>query len=377
MPARGVAEPPAAPAPAVPAQPPTPASAPASAKPLSPIARKRIAQALINEAARTKFRGALLVSVAGEPVLAQGFGKRIPGSPAGSPGDRTIDADSNFEIASIAKPFTAITILRLVEQKKLALDDLIAPLLGGAALDAPGLKEVTIRHLLSHTSGLDNDSGISRYDEASREAAIAKFAASKVLSKPGEKFAYNNAGYCMLAAIIEKVTGKDFEVFVRDEIFKPAGMSDTGFVDDPALNQDQQVQRKPGVTMFVHPWGWGYRGCGGILTTLNDLAKFDAALREGKLLSAESMELMTRPVAKADPRMGEASIGLGWFVNQATDKRARHFHTGGSYGVRATLTRIPEPGVLIVALCDDTASPQALSTLAERLVLKELPAPKR
>jgi CubicO group peptidase (beta-lactamase class C family) len=323
-----------------------------------------------------KFRGAILVSIAGEPVFKRGFGPRIPDSPPGSAGAKPIDADSIYEIASIAKPFTAIAILRLVEQKKLSLDDEATRWLSPAANPADTaspLRGITIRHLLSHSSGLDNDTGISPYAEPSRDAAVAKFLASKVQTKPGEKFAYNNAGYIMLAVILEKVSGKSFEQCMRDEVFTPAGMTSSGFPPGDTLDATQSVQRKPGITMLTHPWGWGYRGCGGILTTLNDLTKFDRALRDGKLLSPESIEVMSRPVVKAEGPTPRGSYALGWFVDQTPDGRARLWHSGGSFGVRANLVRIPESEVLIVALCDDTAEPFAMTTLAERLVLKELP----
>lgn len=344
--------------------------------PLDTAARQRIIKAVTDAAKQTRFRGAVLVAHRGEAVVMSGFGVRIPSAPSGSPGNRPIDGSSIFEIASISKPFTAMAIVQLADAGRITLDDPVAKWLKDDLPEKHNLGGITLRHLLSHTTGLDNDTGISPYPEPSRSAAVKKFAASKGLAKPGTTFNYNNAAYCMLAVVIEKASGTSFEQHMQDKVFAPAGMKSTGFPPGTTLDIKQVVRRKDRFTMNEHPWGWGYRGCGGILTSLADLLAWEKAIAEERLLPAASRELMYTPVIMADSRAGEAHYALGWFVGTCADGRRRVFHSGGSFGVRASLVRHPDESVLIVALTDDTADPNAMVKAAERAVLADVPRAK-
>lgn len=345
-------------------------------KALGVEARKRVVDAVEEAVKSSGYRGAALVGVDGEAVVMKGWGRRLPPPARGPGGDQIIDKDSIFEIASISKVITAQAILKLVEQKKLSLDDEIAtwlePELKPDTVPA-GWKGVTIRHLLSHSSGLDNDTGISPYAEQSRSAAVKKFARSAVLTKPGEAFAYNNAAYCMLAVIIERASGQEFERFIKSEIFDPAGMTSSAFPPGTGLDVKQRVRRKGTFAMNEHPWGWGYKGCGGVLTTMSDLLAWDKATRENRLISKASDTLMRTGVVKNDSEENEedAAIGLAWFIS-ASDGREKLTHTGGSFGVRCVLFRYPNEGIIIAAMTDDSAEPFAIAKAAEGALLSEL-----
>ena len=327
---------------------------------------------------RTNFRGGYALIIDGSPILFGGVGTRIPGSLPNSDGSKTIDQASVFELASISKPFTVIAILQLVEKGKLSLDSTIETFFADELATYAGPKDapafgITVRQLLSHQTGLDNDTGISKYDETSRTAMVHKFFASTKIAEPGTRFDYNNAAYCLLAAIIEVSGGQPFEAYMREHVFTPAGMARTGFPPGKDLDQSQRVRRKGNFAFHDHPWGWGYRGCGGILTTPGDLVAFDSALNANVLISADSAALTYAPGKPIGSRQPNATYSLGWFV-EIKQGMLRASHSGGSFGCKANMVRYPNQHVTIVALSDETADPFAITDAAERALLNELRA---
>ena len=368
---------------------PTPASPPASAPSakateplmatkLSDEAKQRIASAVQTAAGRAQYRGCFVVAIADDAVLCSGRGVRIPEAPRDRDGGKPIDDQSIFEIASISKPFTAIAIMQLVEQGKIELDAPITRYLEDDLVDLPLADEsaaakVTIRQMLSHQTGLDNDGGIARYDEPSRQAAVITFFNSKKLAEPGTRFDYNNAAYCILAAIIENVSGQRFEDYMREQVFAPAKMTSTGFPPGDTLDQSQRVRRKARYAFHDHPWGWGYRGCGGILTTPRDVVAFAKALDAGDLVTLESLALMYQPGKHARGQLPDTTYGLGWFIN-TRDGMLRASHSGGSFGCKAMMVRYPNQRVTLAAFTDDTADPFAIVNAAETALLEELKA---
>lgn len=339
-------------------------------------AKARIADAVRTAAGQTRFRGCYVVVIGDSVVLCSGRGVRIPEAPADADGAKPINDQSIFEIASISKPFTAIAILQLVEQGKIDLDTPITTYLKEDLADLPKANEaaaakVTVRQMLSHQTGLDNDGGIASYDEPSREAAVLKFFRSKKLAEPGTQFDYNNAAYCMLAAIIEHVSGETFEAYMQTHVFAPAKMTSTGFPPGDTLDQAQRVRRKPGITFNDHPWGWGYRGCGGILTTPRDVVAFTKALDSGALIKPESLAMMYAPGKPARGQFPNTTYGLGWFVN-TQEGMLRVSHSGGSFGCRANMVRYPNQRITIAAFTDDTAEPFAITGAAEAALLNEI-----
>lgn len=345
---------------------------------LSAVAKESIASAVRMAAGRSQYRGCYVVIIGDDAVLCSGRGVRIPEAEAGSDGAKPIDDRSTFEIASISKPFTAIAILQFVEQGKIELDAPISRYLAEDLKDLPRASEssaakVTVRQMLSHQTGLDNDGGIARYDEPSRQAAVLKFFASKKLAEPGSRFDYNNAAYCVLAAIIEHVSGQTFEAYMQEHVFAPAKMVATGFPPGITLDPAQRVRRKPSITFNDHPWGWGYRGCGGILTTPRDVVAFAKALDAGELITPESLAMMYTPGKSIGARSPNATYGLGWFI-ETRDGMLRVSHSGGSFGCRANMVRYPHQRVTIAAFTDDTADPFGITDAAEAALLMEIKA---
>jgi len=174
-----------------------------------------------------QFNGTVLVAENGKIIFKQGFGMAnmewgIPNTP-----------DTKFRLGSITKQFTSMLTLQLVEQQKIKLDGKISDYLPDYRKDTGD--KVTIHHLLTHTSGIPSYTGQPGFFEnVSRnpykvDEFVKKYASGNLEFEPGTKFSYNNSGYFLLGAIIEKVTGKPYEQVLKENIFDPVGMKDTGY----------------------------------------------------------------------------------------------------------------------------------------------------
>ncbi len=373
-------------APKAPLVPPTPV--PDTAAVLDDEARGRINRVVAKAVVDERFWGAVLIAHRGEAVVAKGYGQRLIDAARGEPGSERISSSTIFELASISKPFTAIAVLQLVNEGKLLLDEPIEKPLSKILATADGeparpASGITIRHLLSHTSGRDNDSKMPPYLAEDRDQVVRDFMDSASIAPPGERFSYNNHAYIVLAAIIEEVSGQPFEQRIKSSIFDPAGMTSTGFLGDDRL-RPRAASRIPGHTQVDHPWAWGYRGCGGIVTCLDDLMAFDKALRNNTLLPAElSAQMLTgvTPVRRrgqvAPGVEGGELMALGWFVSGYSPARGfeicrRAGHTGGSFGTSAALSWFPDQQVMVVALSGGRARASTVFERVEQAVIREL-----
>lgn len=227
------------------------------------------------------FAGSVLVAVKGKVVLAEGFG--LADRAQGVRNQR----DTLFEIASATKPFTAIAILRLEADGKLSRTDPIGKHLPGVPQAARG---ITIDHLLAHTSGMPRMAAGGHGDDLER--AVADYLATPPARAPGERHEYWNGGYALLAGIVERVAGVPYARFVRERVLAPAGMASSGFTGDEfpvgkiAIGYEGE---EPPRRADEHPYGsygWQYRGMGGLVTSVDDLWRFDRALGGDKLLPA-------------------------------------------------------------------------------------------
>ncbi len=314
-----------------------------------------------------QFWGAIIVAKDGEPILAAGWG-------IDNPDDlQPITTRHLFDIGSVSKQFTAAALLRLQEQQKLDLDDRVSKFFGvieGEELDDGG---ITLRQLLTHTSGMSDRASIQRLDFPDRDDAVERAFAPARRAKPGEHFEYCNAGYIVLAAVIEKVSGERFEDFVEREVFAKAGMSDTGFLDAADLNNRPHTARVIGdgtprartAGTFDDGWGWGLRGAGGIITTAEDMVRWDRALASGKVLSEASLAEMFTPA--------QQNYALGWVVGQTASGAAKQSHGGATRGYRAEFARYPEADITIAVLTNERHNPTKLLTALESTLF---PPPK-
>jgi CubicO group peptidase (beta-lactamase class C family) len=268
-----------------------------------------------------QFNGSVLVAQSGETIFSKGYGLAnaehgVPNTP-----------QTKCRIGSITKQFTAMAILILHEQGKLKLDDPV----GKFVAEAPKTWEkVTIHHLLTHTSGVHSYTSDPAYAKSMTHpetvtSMIARFKDRPLDFAPGTKFSYSNSGYFLLGAIIEKASGKSYEAFLKEAIFDPLGLKDTGY-DHP---QTVLPHRASGYTRTEHGLeNAGYLdmaqpyAAGSLYSTVENLARWDQALADGKLIGKDSYAKMFTPVKEhyaygldVETRSGKKEISHGGGIN--------------------------------------------------------------
>lgn len=284
----------------------------------------------------------VLVLRQGKPVIRGAFGM------ADLEQETATTAATNFRLASVTKQFTAAAVLLLVEEGALSLD---APLREWF----PSLPErtagATLRQLLTHTSGIIDYEDLIPPGRTAQlhDADVLRLLESEPRSyfMPGSAYRYSNGGYALLALAVERASGKSFATFLRERIFLPLGMSGT-------------VAHREGVSSIAHRaygYSWidgGWRrtdqnltsavlGDGGVYSSIDDLAKWDAALYDGRLLRPESLRLAFAPAtATEDPA---TRYGFGWRITGDTV-----WHSGESVGFRNVIVRWPTRRLSVVVL---------------------------
>jgi D-alanyl-D-alanine carboxypeptidase len=283
----------------------------------------------------------------GKVVLAKGYGF--------SDVEKSVKATEHtvYQLASVTKPFTVMAVLMLSEDGKLSLDGKITDILPGLpAAWAP----VTVRHLLSHTSGIKSYTDVFGEQKVpdsrvfTNEGILALVKDAPLQFTPGEKYAYCNTGYYLLGMIIEKVSSRKYDAFLAERIFKPLGMTSTA-LDDYA---DARPARAKGysvtdgkVTLAEHTHPSQPFSAGALVSTVVDLAKWDAALTGRKLLKSASYDAMWTPMRLNDGK--STTYGFGWQV-EPFRTRPRHGHGGGISGFSTFLARYPDDKVTVVVL---------------------------
>jgi CubicO group peptidase (beta-lactamase class C family) len=281
----------------------------------------------------------LVVIKDGRTVRAQGYGvadltSKAPATP-----------ETVYRIASVSKPFIASAIMRLAQERRLHIDDPISRYLDGTPVS---WSKITIRHLLSHTSGLIREGPAFDPNKVRSDADVVRSAYSAPLRfSPGERHEYGNLNYFVLAEIIRTVGGAPWTEFITAQIFKPAGMMSTW----PTNTTASIPHRAVGYVDNDHPHPappWiALRPSGAFLSTVLDLAKWDAALDAGQILSGNTSEQMWTPARLNDGTA--APYGLGWFVSVHNGRR-RVQHTGGMPGARAGFVKYRDDRLTIIVL---------------------------
>ena len=299
-----------------------------------------------------QFNGSVLVSENGKVIFKNGFGM------ANMEWDIPNATNTKHRLGSITKQFTAMLILQLVEAEKLNLNAPISTYLPEYPKTTG--EKITIHHLLTHSSGIPNYTSFPKFfEDKSRNPYtpsqfIQEFQDMELEFQPGEKFAYSNSGYFLLGAIIEKVTGKTYEENLKEKIFDPLNMKDSGFdhhekiLKNRATGYDKRgdsYTNAPFLDMSI-PYA-----AGSLYSTVEDLYLWDQALENNKLLSKKSTDLMFRGQIKD----GNGSYGYGWGVNKMlvdpkNDSLLVIGHGGGINGFNTLITRIPADQNLVVLL---------------------------
>jgi CubicO group peptidase (beta-lactamase class C family) len=306
------------------------------------------------------FSGVVLIANNGKPVYYQSFGYRQFAE------NTPLQKTDLFELASVSKQFTAMIIMMLKEKGKLNYDDKVAQY-----LDIP-YKNITIRNLLTHTSGLpDYQEIMDKYWDKSKVASnkeileyLNKYAPQK-LFEPGDKYEYSNTGYVLLASIAEKASGEDFITLCRRWIFKPVKMKDTdirtlnekagiknfaiGHIYVPEKQQYIRADSFPSSDYTI--WLGNRKGPGRISSTAGDLLKWDQALYTSKLIKQTTLQEAFTPTKLNDGTTAE--YGFGWMLPTDSSMGRVVMHTGDNPGYKTQIIRYIDKKQTIIVLCNN------------------------
>ena len=295
-----------------------------------------------------QFNGAVLVAENGKVIFKKGYGM------ANMEWNIPVETDTRFRLGSITKQFTSMLVLQLVQEGKIKVDGKLTDYLPDYRKDTGD--RITIHQLLNHTSGIPSYTGLPNFfQEISRNPYsvsdfVKKFASGDLEFEPGTKWNYNNSGYFLLGAIIERVTGKPYEQALKERIFDPIGMKNTGYDHHETIlaRRAAGYEKRPGgyINAPYLDMALPY-AAGSLYSTVEDLYLWDQALYTEKLLSPQLKELMYKP--------GMSNYAYGWVVRKAPlgaqDEQVTIIeHGGGINGFNTLITRMPESKNLIVLL---------------------------
>lgn len=311
---------------------------------ISAAADKLAAEALSNTGA-----AGLSIAVArnGKVIHSRGYGL------AEVEHDVKANGNTMFRMGSITKQYTAAAIMRLVEQGNLGLDDPITKYV--PTYNTHG-REITIRHLLTHTSGIKSYTELKRVmvDEPEREFThqeMLDMVQNEPLAfEPGTSFAYSNTGYYLLGMVVEKVSGKSYCQYLQDSFFGPLGLTRTRCDSNTEIikNRAQGYTVEGGKLVNDRGLATGTTfAAGGLLASAQDLVVWAEALAAGKVVSPASYKLMSTPFALVGG--GANDYGFGLFID-SFEGHARIQHGGNTFGFTSILARFPDDAVTIAVI---------------------------
>jgi CubicO group peptidase (beta-lactamase class C family) len=287
------------------------------------------------------FSGATLIAQDGEIILERGYGLAV------EEGEKPFTADTAFVIGSISKAFTAAAVLQLEMEGQLNTGDPIGKFLANVP---PDKEQITLHQLLTHTSGLIQHHAESDFDPLTRDEAVALILEAPLRFQPGAEYAYSDAGYVMLAAIVELVSGQPFTDYLADHLFKPAGMKHTAFYDDGRWQDEPLAHgyhngRDVGSPADWPGPTWSLLGAGGIVSTVGDLYRWQQALQQHRILPSALTEKLWTPHARISER---TSYGYGWQISQTEYGGPLIWHVGAGRAHNAELRYFSEKETVIV-----------------------------
>jgi len=301
----------------------------------------------------------VVVARQGQMILAESFGQ------ADLELDVPMPADASFEIGSVTKQFTAAAVLLLAERGKLAIDEDLTKYLP----DYPTHNQrITIRHLLTHTSGIKGYTELPEFGDLmplrkSPETLLKLFADKPLDFAPGENLVYNNSAYFLLGLIIEKVSGQSYADFVKTNLFDKVGMPGSYYCSERAIRRHHAHGYDTFANALVlkgaisHVWPFA---AGSLCSTAADLTAWTSALHGGRVLSADSYRAMTTPATLNDGT--KTRYGFGVSLVDIRGRRAIS-HGGGINGFLSEVEYYPDSGLSIVVLLN-TAGPAGPGDLA-------------
>jgi CubicO group peptidase (beta-lactamase class C family) len=298
------------------------------------------------------FNGTALVAEQGKVIFKKGYGManfewNIPNAP-----------NTKFRLGSLTKQFTAMLVLQQVADGKIKLDGKLSDYLPDYRKDTG--ERVTIHHLLTHTSGIPSYTEVPEFRELRIHSVpvdqfVKKYCSGDLQFEPGSKFHYDNSGYFLLGAILEKVTGKPYEQLLQERIFAPLHMNDSGYDHGETIIERRAGAYQREIVGGMTNAAWIDMSvpyaAGSLYSTVDDLYKWDQALYTDKLLPRELIERMFTPY--------KDNYAYGWFVEPAKEGKPGYggleiAHEGGINGFHTIIDRYPKEKVFIVLL--DNAS---------------------
>lgn len=289
----------------------------------------------------------------GKPIKIKGYGL------ANVETNTPVTNETVFKIGSISKPIIAMGIMLLVEEGKISLDDKVGKYLEGTP---ETWKDITVRNLLSHTSGIIREAPGFDPAKIQADADVIKTAYNAPLVfAPGEKYQYCNVGYFSLAEIIRKVSGKPWNEFLSERIFKPFGMNSTRttafdeIIPNRANGYSFQNNKLSNSEVYL-----ALRPSGAFLSTVSDLIKLEDALFKKTFLKPETRKLMWTPFKFNDGKYSQ--YGLGWTIDEVNGRK-RIGHGGSLNGFRSYFARFVDDGLTVIVLTNlGEVDPSKLST---------------
>ncbi len=281
------------------------------------------------------FSGSVLIARNGEVLVRKGYGE------ADREQQVINTAQTKFRLSSLTKQFTAMAILILQAQGKLNVQDRICTYLSNCPTS---WQAITIHQLLTHTSGIPDFTRLPDYSStmalpSSPTEPIARFKDKPLEFQSGKKFSYSNSGYILLGAIIDQASGKSYEAFLKENIFVPLQMVNSGYdhnKGDLAVGYRDQTNLADFVDMSI-PYA-----AGGLYSTVENLYRWDQALYTDKLIPKSLRDKMFTP-------FGGFGYGYGWGIGKDGDRLVAS-HTGGAQGFTSSITRYPNDKVVIIVL---------------------------
>ncbi len=295
------------------------------------------------------FNGNALITYQDRILLHKSYDKLTP----------HLQVNSQFRIGSVSKTFTSMLIMMLVNEGKLNIDDSVGKIL-------PGFKhpDILVSQLMSHQSGIpnlltNNENAINILSkDYDMDELLRKFCSAPLEFEPGSQFKYSNSGFVVLAAIIEKVTQKQFDQVLKEKIFDPLGMKDTYF-GKPETTQNLAIGYLYG-NPEPHINTSNFSGAGGITSTTLDLLKWSNALENDKLLPRDKIELLFQP--RAAYLDWEADYGFGWMLDKykfaVSKNHLIKYHPGTSLGFYSMFLKQPDKGITIILLSNNSSFPR-------------------
>jgi CubicO group peptidase (beta-lactamase class C family) len=293
-----------------------------------------------------QFNGSVLVAEGGKVILKKGYGL------ANMEWNIANEPDTKFRIGSLTKQFTSMLILQLAQEGKVKLDAHVTDYLPDYRKDTGS--RITIHQLLNHTSGIPSYTNRPDFREFSLNSMstaefVKRYASGALEFEPGAKFNYNNSGYFILGAIIERVTGKPYEQVLRERILDPVGMKSTGYDHFGVVIPKRAAGYEKSPAGYVNAayldMSAAY-AAGALYSTVEDLHLWDQALYADKLLAPEFKELLFKP--------GLNDYAYGWYVTDAPLAPGKSLrivlHEGAINGFNTIIVRFPENRDLIVLL---------------------------